>query len=49
MTLTEAADHLRKALANAKPGCFVPVSGQALALVLGELESKQGETSDGAG
>lgn len=46
MTLPEAIDHLRKALSNAKPGCFVPVSGHALALVLAELESK-GE-SDGA-
>lgn len=45
MTLPEATDHLRKALATAKPGCFVPVSPQALAAVLAELESK-GE-SDG--
>lgn len=46
MTHAEARDHCAKALANAKPGCYVPVSAQALALVLEEPETESGETSD---
>lgn len=46
MTLTEAQDHLRTALANGRQGCFVPVSAQALAAVLAELESNQGGDDD---
>lgn len=44
MTHAEALDHLRKALANAKPCCYVPVSVQALEVLLAEYE--EGESDD---
>lgn len=45
MTLTETRAHLQKALDAAKPHCFVPVSAQALAVVLAQLQPE--ESSDG--
>lgn len=43
MTPTEARTHLQQALDAALPHCFVPVSAQALRVVLEELQAKQRE------
>lgn len=40
MTPAEARAHCEKALANARECCYVPVSQQALALVLAELKQE---------
>lgn len=47
MTKTEARAQLTAALARAKPDCFVPVSPYALAVLLAESESREGEVNDG--
>lgn len=47
MTHAEAIDHLRQALANAKPQCFVPVSARALGLLLDEFEAETEGEGDG--
>lgn len=43
MTPTEARTQLQKALDATLPHCFVPVSAQALRVVLEELQANQGE------
>lgn len=46
MTPAEARAHLQQALDAARPQCFVPVSAQALAVVLEERNSTQGERDE---